>query len=185
MEAGVDIALDEAVLVPKKGLTEVGRFLDTVGSVSIGIKNNHFVLKRDTETIVIRLLEGEFPKYGDILSSIEGNQIVLDRQAFLMMLKRMSILATDTYRAVVFSFNPDRLMIRSTNPDLGESKEDMPIVYGGDSIDVAFNPKFFIEILNVMDHEKVVMTMVDNEKPCLINGENDPGFLSVIMPMRI
>ncbi len=185
MEPGVEIALEEAVLIPKKGLVEVGRFLDGVGNVSIGIKNNHFVLQRGTETIVIRLLEGEFPKYGDILDSIEGDRIVLERQAFLMMLKRMSILATESYRAVVFSFSKDSLLIRSTNPDLGESKEDMPVVYSGAPVEVAFNPRFFIEILNVMDDERVVMTIVDNEKPCLINGESDTGFLSVIMPMRI
>jgi len=185
VEPGADMTLEESVLIPKKGLAEVGKFLDTVGNVKIGIKNNHLILNRDTETIVIRLLEGEFPKYGDILSSIDGIRIVLDRQAFLMMLKRMSILAMESYRAVMFHFSQNQLMIRSTNPDLGESKEEMVIVYGGDPIEVAFNPRFFIETLNLMDDEKVVMTMVDNEKPCLINGEQDSSFLSVIMPMRV
>lgn len=184
-EGDLEIGLEEGVLIPKKGLSEAGKFLDTVGTVSIGFKNNHFILQRDSETIVIRLLEGEFPKYGDILDSIVGISIVLNRQAFLMMLKRMSILATETYRAVVFHFSEDHLMIRSTNPDLGEAKEDMEIVYAGDPIEVAFNPRFFIETLNAINDENIVMTMVDNEKPCLINGENDPSFLSVIMPMRI
>lgn len=184
-EGNLDIGLEEGVLVPKKGLAEAGKFLDTVGTVSVGFKNNHFILKRDSETIVIRLLEGDFPKYGDILDSIVGVPIVLDRQAFLMMLKRMSILATETYRAVVFHFTEDHLMIRSTNPDLGEAKEDMEIVYAGDPIEVAFNPRFFIEALNAINEENIVMTMVDHEKPCLINGENDQSFLSVIMPMRI
>jgi DNA polymerase-3 subunit beta len=184
-EGNLEVGLEEGVLIPKKGLAEAGRFLDTVGTVSVGFKNNHFIMKRDSETVVIRLLEGDFPKYGDILDSIVGVPIVMERQAFLMMLKRMSILASETYRAVVFHFTEDHLMIRSTNPDLGEAKEDMEIVYAGEPIEVAFNPRFFIEAINAMDDENIVMTMVDHEKPCLINGENDPGFLSVIMPMRI
>lgn len=185
VEPGVDIALEEPVLIPKKGLAEVGRFLDPVGSVEIGLKDNHFVLRHDSETIVIRLLEGDFPNYADIIRSLEGHSIVMERQPFLMMLKRMSILATESYRAVVFHFDDNQLMIRSTNPDLGESKEDMAIEYAGDAIEVAFNPRFFIETLNAIEQDKVVLTMVDAEKPCLITPEGDRGFLSVIMPMRI
>lgn len=185
VEAGVDIPLAEPALIPKKGLTEAGRFLDPVGSVEIGLKDNHCVLRREGETLVIRLLEGDFPNYGDILRSIEGHRILMERQPFLMMLRRMSILATESYRAVVFSFDDGGLLIRSTNPDLGESKEDMSIEYAGDRIEVAFNPRFFIETLNAIDEEKVVLTMVDAEKPCLITAEQDQGFLSVIMPMRI
>lgn len=182
---GMNIPLAEPVLVPKKGLVEVGRFLDALGSVEIGFKDNHFVLRRDGETLVIRLLEGDFPKYGDIIESLQGYRIVLDRQPFLMMLKRMSIMASESYRAVVFHFSENHLMIRSTNPDIGESKEDMEIEYEGDDIEVAFNPRFFIETLNAIDEDKVSLTMISEEKPCLISAVQDQGFLSVIMPMRL
>ena len=182
---GVDIPLAEPALVPKKGLNEVGRFLDTVGTVQIGLKDNHFVLRRESETIVIRLLEGDFPNYEDIIGGMEGQRILMARQPFMMMLKRMSILTTESYRAVVFNFRENHLMIRSTNPDIGESKEEMEIVYQGDEIEVAFNPRFFIEVMNAIDEEKVVLTMVNEKLPCLITAEQDQSFLSVIMPMRL
>ena len=109
----------------------------------------------------------------------------MDRQLFLMMLKRMSILSSDEYKGVIFHFSQDKLLIDSTNPDIGESKEDMEIVYQGDSIEVMYNPKFFIDTLNVINEENVVINIVDEEKPCKIEGEKDKTYLSVIMPMRI
>jgi DNA polymerase-3 subunit beta len=55
------------VLVPKKGLNEVAKFLDIEGDVHIGIKESNFIVKKEKETIIIRMLEGEFPKYEDII----------------------------------------------------------------------------------------------------------------------
>jgi DNA polymerase-3 subunit beta len=88
-------------------------------------------------------------------------------------------------KALFFHFNPDKLLINSTNPDIGESKEDMDISYKGDPVEVMYNPKFFIDTLGVIDDDNIILNIVDEEKPCKIEGENDKSFLSVIMPMRI
>ena len=175
----------ESVMIPKKGLIEVGKFLDDEGTVKIGFKENNFIVQKDSETLIILFLEGDFPEYGDIIVKREGNSITFDRQLFLMMLKRMSILSSEDYKGVIFNFEKNQLVITSTNPDIGESKEDMDIEYSGDPISVMFNPKFFIETLNVIDDDKLIVNIVDEEKPCLIEGEKDKTYLSVIMPMRI
>jgi len=176
---------EPGIIIPKKGLTEVNRFLDTEGTVQIGNKNNHFIVKKDTETIIIRLLEGEFPKYSEIIGKEGASTITVNRKMFLSMLKRMSILYSDDYKGVVFNFQKDKLIITATNPDLGESKEDMNIDYKGDKIQTAFNPKFFIDILNVIDEDNIILNIIDEQKPCFIEGKEDKQFLSVIMPMRI
>ena len=173
------------VLIPKKGLMEVAKFLDSEGTVKIGIKDNNFIVKREKETLIIRLLEGEFPKYGDIVLKTDGHDIQMDRQLFLMMLKRMSILSSDEYKGVIFHFGKEKLLINSTNPDIGESKEDMEIAYQGDPLEVMYNPKYFIDTLNVINEDNIVINIVDEEKPCKIEGERDKSYLSVIMPMRI
>ena len=176
---------DPGIIIPKKGLIEVGRFLDPEGTVQIGNKDNHFIVKKDTETIIIRLLEGEFPKYSEIIDKGDANTITVDRKMFLNMLKRMSILYSDNYKGAVFNFQKDKLIITATNPDLGESKEDMDIDYKGDKIETAFNPKFFIDTLNIIDDDNIVLNIIDEQKPCFIEGQEDKQFLSVIMPMRI
>jgi DNA polymerase III subunit beta len=182
-----DIPLPEklGILIPKKGMNEVIKFLNASGTVQVGVKNNNFIIKKDYETIIIRLLEGDFPEYEDIIQRKNFHMIHLDRKMFLMMLKRMSILSSEDYKGVIFNFKKNHLVITTTNPDLGESKEDMTIDYQGDPIEVAFNPRYIIETLSVIDTEKVVVNLFDNEKPCLIEGENDDTYLSIIMPMRI
>ncbi|MGD8301827.1 MAG: DNA polymerase III subunit beta [Desulfobacterales bacterium] len=184
-EKDAALSAGDNVIIPKKGLIEVSKFLDSEGPVKIGIKDNNFIVQKDSETLIILLLEGDFPEYGDIIVKKGGHSILMDRQPFLMMLKRMSILSSEDYKGVIFNFGKNQLVITSTNPDIGESKEDMEVKYEGDSITVMFNPKFFIETLNVIDEDKVILNIIDEEKPCLIESEKDKTYLSVIMPMRI
>lgn len=184
-DPSADLPLGSGALIPKKSLIEVGKFLETEGNVKAAFKDNNFIVKKDSETIVIRLLEGEFPKYADIIVKPPGHTVCMDRQLFLMMLRRMSILSSEEYKGVIFSFEPNQLTISSTNPEIGESKEDMPIEFKGKKITVMFNPRFFIDTLNVIGDEKVCLNIVNEEKPCIIEGENDKSYLSVIMPMRL
>lgn len=181
----INLPPQTGILIPKKGMNEVAKFLDYRGTVQIGFKNSNFIIKKENETIIIRLLDGDFPEYGEIIEKGESHTIRMDKQLFLMMLKRMSILSSEDYKGVIFSFSDDRLFINTTNPDIGESKEDMVIDFQGNPIEVAFNPRYFIETLSVIDSEKLVIHIIDKEKPCFIEGENDDTFLSVIMPMRI
>ena len=182
-----DIELPEAlgIIIPKKGINEAVKFLEPVGMVQLGIKNNNFIIKKDTETIIIRLLEGDFPEYADIVKKGASHALHIGRNMFLMMLKRMTILSSDNYKGVIFNFKDGKLFITTTNPDIGESKEDMDIDFKGEPIEVAFNPRYFIDTLSVIDSEKIIINIIDEEKPCLIEGEDDDTYISVMMPMRI
>ena len=130
-------------------------------------------------------LDGIFMAKGDIIKKGASHAIHIDRNMFLMMLKRMTILSSDDYKGVVFNFTEGKLLIKTTNPDIGESKEEMNIDFKGDPIEVAFNPRYFIDTLSVMDSKKVIINIIDEEKPCLFEEENNDTYISVNMPMRI
>ncbi|MBW1698380.1 MAG: DNA polymerase III subunit beta [Deltaproteobacteria bacterium] len=189
----VDYALDKeddpdlgnGILVPKKGLAEVGKFLEPQGPIQVGYKDNHFIVKKGMETIIIRLLEGEFPEYSDIVEKNKGNVLILDRIQFQSMLKRMSIFSSESYKGVIFNIYEDKLQISSTNPDIGDSKEIMNIEFSGDPVEVAFNPRYFIETLGVMEDENILLHIINEENPCIVEGDKNKTYLSVIMPMRI
>ena len=131
------------------------------------------------------MLEGQFPKYADIIFREDGNRIEVEKDLFLNMLKRMSILCNDSYRATMFTFDADELVINATNPDIGESKEDMTISFKGGKIEAAFNPKFFIDAVNCIEDKKIIINIISVDKPCLIEGSDDKSFLSAVMPMRV
>lgn len=173
-------------IIPKKGLSEIGKFLEPGGNVKLGIINNNFIVKKANEIIIVRLLEGDFPKYQDIIVKPKNAfEIKLPKTAFLKTLRRMSILSSENYKGVIFKYEKDRLEIRANNPELGESKEDLSIAFSGDVIEGAFNPRYFIETLGVIEEDTVVIHIVDGERPCLLEGDEDKSFLSIIMPMRI
>jgi DNA polymerase-3 subunit beta len=185
-EDGTQLPQIPTTIIPKKGLSEIGKFLEPGGSVQIGIKNNNFIVKKSNEIIIVRLLEGDFPKYQDIIIKPENAfDIQLPKIDFVKTLRRMSILSSENYKGVIFKFSKDRLEIRANNPELGESKEDLPITFSGELIEGAFNPRYFIETLAVIEGNEVMIHIVDGERPCLLEGEEDQTFLSVIMPMRI
>lgn len=184
-EPSADLPAGSGALIPKKSLVEAGKFLESEGKVQIAFKDKNFIVKKESETLIIRLLEGEFPKYADIIVKPPGHALSMDRQMFMMMLKRMSILSSEEYKGVIFNFHDNQLTVSSTNPEIGESKEDMPIEFKGKKIAVMFNPRFFIDTLNVINDEKVTLSIVNEERPCLIEGEKDKSYLSVIMPMRL
>jgi DNA polymerase III subunit beta len=179
------VVLDKTILVQKKGFNELSKIIIPQGSLSLGILDNKLFIKQQQETVSIQLLNGTFPDVSDILFISEARQITLNKQLFMMMLKRMSIFSTDDYKGVIFNFNEDKMIISSTNPEIGESKEEMFINYPDIPIEVAFNPRYFVESLSVIEEEQVVISIIDDKNPCLIEGETDKSYVCVIMPMRI
>lgn len=182
---GSTLPAGDSVLIPKKGLHEISKFLDTGGPVQIAVQGSYFLVQSSSERLYIRMLEGQFPRYEDIIFREGGHRIELDKDKFLNMLKRMSILCNESYRAAVFKFDADELVINATNPDIGESKEDMAIEYKGGKIEAAFNPKFFIDAINCIEDDKLIINLISDEKPCLVEGADDKSYLSAIMPMRV
>ncbi|MFZ1984284.1 MAG: DNA polymerase III subunit beta [Desulfatitalea sp.] len=185
LPAEATVPAGESVLVPKKGLHEVSKFLGVSGAVQVGVQGSYFIIQGADETLAIRMLEGQFPKYEEIVFREQGYAIQVDKDLFHNMLKRMSILCSDNYRAAIFTFDDGLLVINATNPDIGESKEDMAIEYQGDKIEAAFNPKFFIEALNGVDDKKIMLNIISDNKPCLIDGIEDKSYVSAVMPMRV
>lgn len=173
------------VLIPKKGLSEIIKFLESEDNVQIGVKDNNFVVSKDKETMILNILEGSFPEFEKILTFDKENVLLFNKSDFKMLVRRMSILTSGDYKGVFFDFSDNNLVVTTANPDLGESREIMEIEYKKDPFKVAFNPQFFIDTLNFIESDNVLMNIKDEENPCLIKGEKEDSFLSVIMPMKI
>ena len=179
------LIIKQGVIIPKKGIIEATKLLDTEGTVRIGVKENKFILKKDNETVITRLIEGEYPTYKNIIPWDNQNSLIVKKEIFLMMLRRMSIFSSEKYRGVKFKINKNSIEIINTNPELGESSERGQVQYDGEVMEIGFNPKYFIETLNSMKSEEVVIKFKDHKSSCLISGDSDENFLSVIMPMRV
>ena len=177
--------IKQGVIVPRKGVIEAMKLLDTEGVAGIGVKDNKFIVKKDNETVITRLIEGEFPTYQNIIPLDNKKVLTVNRDAFLMMLRRMSIFSSDKYRGVKFKMDNNSIEIINTNPELGECSERAEVQYNGEAMEIGFNPKYFIDTLSNMESEEVFVKFKDHKNSCLISGDSDENFLSVIMPMRV
>lgn len=177
---------DEPVIVPKKGLSELHKFIDnTSESIRVGIKANHFVFQRANESIMIKLLSGEYPNYPPIIQTDTMTGMEVDRNMFYTLMKRVSILTSDDYKSVILNFKENELTVTITNPEIGESKERMMIGYSGDEIKSAFNPRYFMDALNLFDQATVVVYIKEAKTPCIIKAMDDDNLICAIMAMHI
>ena len=177
---------DESVIIPKKGLSELSKFIySSKDGIKVGVKNNYFIFQNKNESIMIKLLEGEYPDYKPVVNSEDMIPIEMDKIMFINLMKRISILTSDDFKSVILNFKDNELVVTITNPEIGESKEEMMIAYSGEEIKSAFNPRYFMDALNLFEDNIVVINIKDSKSPCIIKGLDDNKLVCVIMAMHI
>lgn len=182
-----DLDLGEGrVIIPKKGLAELGKFIDSgAETIKVGVKDNCFVFQRVNESIMIKLLEGDYPDYM-LVTNFEGMiPIEIDRAMFLTLMKRVSILTSEDCKSVVFNFTENNLTVTITNPDIGESKEQLMVGFSGEEIKSAFNPRYFRDALNLFEDQIVTLNIKDSKSPCIVKSMKNNNLICVIMAIHL
>jgi DNA polymerase-3 subunit beta len=178
--------LENGILLPKKGLSELTRLLEEEGNqVWVKMKNNNFIVKKDPVVLIMRLLDAEFPDYQQVIPSQTKRFIRMKRSQILESLKRVSILSSEKTKGVKFHFAEGLLELSSYNPDFGEAKEEFSVDYKGEDLTVGFNYRFVLEVLNILTSEEILFELEDAASPAIIRPANDTQHTCVVMPMRI
>jgi DNA polymerase-3 subunit beta len=186
MENIGDLQLNPVTLIPRRGIQEIRKFSEERDNFFLGIEEKQAVLKSEDSLLVIRLMEGEFPNFENLLSVISMDNIIeINRISFLESLKRINLFTEDMFHAIKLEINGNVMVLTSQNADFGSARDEIEVKYEGDSLSLGFNCRYFIEALQVMEGETIQAAISSDESPCLITSENDEGFLSIIMPMKL
>ncbi|MGB5687443.1 MAG: DNA polymerase III subunit beta [Candidatus Electrothrix sp.] len=177
---------DKFILIPRRGIQQIRKFGEEQDTFQLGVEKKKIVLKSDDSILVIRLMEGEFPDFENILNFIpkEGN-IFINKILFLESLKRINLFTEDIFHAIKFELNDNQLVLTSEHADFGSARDEIAIEYSGEKLSMGFNCRYFMEALQVMEGESIQASISSNESPCLITSEEDEGFLGIIMPMKL
>jgi DNA polymerase-3 subunit beta len=178
-------SLEKGVIIPRKGVNEMKKLAVEGGDLILGLNQNFAVVKKAEVSLVLRLQDGTFPDYEVVIPKSTKLSAGVNRQSFYNVLKRVSILASDRFQGIRMEFKEGLLEVISQNPDLGNAREALELDYDGSEFDVGFNANYFKELSSAMRSENIALNFVDEQNPCVITGEGDPGFISVIMPMRL
>lgn len=176
----------DGVILPRKGLSEVLKVLPEVtGTVKVALAGNEAIIDLPGCTLSMRLVEGTFPDYKQVVPKESPNVLHVDRDAFLQTVRRVSLLSSEKARGIRLGLSPARLEISANNPDLGEASEDLEVEYAGPDLEIGFNARYILDVLQVLpEGSRVELGLGDQLSPGVLKG-SDPGYSYVVMPMRI
>jgi len=181
-----DLQMNPVTLIPRRGIQEIRKFCEDRDTFSIGIEEQQAVLQSDDSLLIIRLLEGEFPDFQAILDVISRDNIIrINRLHFLESLKRINLFTEDLFHAIKIEINQGKMTLTSQNADFGSAKDDLEVEYDGDRLTLGFNCRYFIDALQVMEGEIIEACINSDDSPCLLTSDDDEGFLSIIMPIKL
>lgn len=173
------------VVVPGKTLQEVSKILpgSAEEEVNIFLSENHIVFEFDDTTVVSRLIEGEYFKIEQMLSSDYDTKVKINKRELLDCIDRATLLVKEGDKKPIIMNITDGNMELKINSFIGSMNEDIDITKEGKDILIGFNPKFFIDALRVIDEEEVSLYMVNPKAPCFIK-DDEGKFIYLILPVN-
>ncbi len=180
---------EESLIIPKKAMMELRRLLDEEDSsqaeLRLGFSKNHVLFKRDGLVMVSKLIDGNYPNYLQVVPAKSTKKIVVEKDIFTHAVKRVSILSKEKTNAVKLQLEKDMLVLSTSNPEVGEASEELPIAYQGEGITIGFNSRYLMDVLTAMDRQNITLELNDALSPCLVKEEGDEQYKCVVMPMRV
>ena len=173
------------VVVPGKTLQEVSKILpgSAEDEVSIFLTDNHIVFEFENTTVVSRLIEGEYFKIEQMLSSDYETKVKINKRELLDCIDRATLLVKEGDKKPIIMNITDGTMELKINSFIGSMNEDIDIAKEGKDILIGFNPKFFIDALRVIDEEEVTLYMVNPKAPCFIK-DDEGTFIYLNLPVN-
>lgn len=173
---------DVSVIIPIKAVQEINRNLQDDGELSLFIGTNQILFDISGILIATRVIEGEFPNYNQVIPKGNASKIKLNTEALLSSIRRANLLTTPDFQAVKFEVFKDKLVVSKITPEVGESREEIPIEYGGSELVVGFNPHFLIDVLRNITLENIDVELLGVDKPLVIRLSD---YLYLTLPMRL
>ena len=176
---------NKKVIVPGKTLQEISKIIpgSAEEDVIIYISDNHIVFEFETTTVVSRLIEGEYFKIDQMLSSDYETKVRINKRELLDCIDRATLLVKEGDKKPIIMNITDGNMELKINSFIGSMNEDIDIEKDGKDIMIGFNPKFFIDALRVIDEEEVSLYMVNPKAPCFIKDE-EGTYTYLILPVN-
>jgi DNA polymerase-3 subunit beta len=172
--------------VPRKGIIELARLLDDSDEpVTLTLGPNHLRAHTGDFTFTSKLVDGKFPDYERVVPKGGDKVLIADRAELRRVLSRTAILSNEKYRGVRLHLEEGNLKVMANNPEQEEAEENVAIEYSGPAMEIGFNVGYLVDVLSVLDEDRVQMTLADPNSSALLEEPGGGDALYVVMPMRL
>ncbi len=171
-------------IIPIKGVLQMLRVISEEDDVvKVKIEEKRVFVNTKSSTLCSQLIEGQYPKYEEVIPVNLDKKINLSKDAFFHAVRRGAIMTTDEYKLLRFKFSNNTLEMKCTSPDIGESKVEIPIEYMGNELEVGFNPDFILDLSKVIDTDDVEIELKDSSTAGLFKVGSDYKY--IVMPTNL
>jgi len=185
IELGTKVQKEAQVIVPRKGVLELNRLLETEGELNITIGANHIRVEKADLKLTSKLIDGRFPEYQRVIPKSPGSILKADRDALRDALQRTAILSNEKYRGVRLELSANSVTMQANNPEQEEAVETLEVEYSGPTIEIGFNVNYLLDALAAIEGNQVEIGLTDSNSSCLIGAPGDTRTKYVVMPMRL
>jgi DNA polymerase-3 subunit beta len=177
-------------IVPSRALAEAARNIgstETLELTALGAQSNQLSIAADATSIVVRLVDGQYPNYGQVIPAKFDRSITVNTSAFIGGLRRAELVAGDRASMVKVAISDGQLIITANSDIAGNAYEELQIEQTGGDLTIAFNARYLVEILNHIDSPQVVLEFLGPLSPAAIRpleATQSGTQLYVLMPLR-
>ena len=171
--------------IPGKTLIEISKILsgEVESPVNISYTNNHIVFEFDNTIVVSRLIEGEYFKIDQMLSSDYETKLKINKKELLNCIDRATLLIKEGDKKPIIINIQDGVMELKIKSQIGSMNEEIEIEKEGKDLLIGFNPKFLIDALRVIDDEEVTLYLMNAKAPCFIRDDEE-SYIYLILPVN-
>lgn len=181
---------NSSFILPKKPLNLLKNGLKGEEDVKIEYNESNAIFTFNDISLTCRLIDGKFPNYEAVIPNENPNKMTVERNSFLSSIKRVSIFANKTTNQVRFKIAGSQVTISAEDLDYSnEANESLACNYAGEDIEIGFNSKFIIEMLNNIDTKEIVLEMSEPNRAGIIlpatSDQEDEDILMLVMPVML
>lgn len=178
---------DISVVIPSKTLNELTRLIadSEDKKFSVVVKKGQILFQLDDRVLLSRLLEGQYPKYQQLIPEKGEKHAVVNREELISALDRVSTMVNERTSIVKFTFADNKLLLKADTSDAGSSMDLVEVEYKEEELIIAFNYKYVLEALKIMDSEKVRVDLSSSLSATLFKPVNEENYICLVMPVQI
>lgn len=174
-------------IIHRRGAGELQRLLEgSDPSLRMEFIGRNLVFSSDRTRLQVRQIDANFPDYNKVVPEKGDFPITLPRDVFVAAIRRVTSLGSSRDNILRLEFDNGKLSLEMTFPDFGDAHEEIDVDnWSGPRLKFGFNPKYLLDVCNVLGSDNVTLELRDQISPCLIQSDEEPGSAFVIMPMRL
>jgi len=176
----------DGIIIPRKGVGEIRKLVeDGSEHVEVGIGQGVCVVKKNDTVLRVSLIDAEYPDYHKVIPEQQGVEVSLNKDQILHSLRRMSVISSERFSGVKITLEADKMILTSTNPDIGEARDEIDISYSGKEFEMGYNVKYLIDAIDVIADKEISLEMREAHGPSVIREIGSEGYMCIIMPLRL